>query len=276
MDNQKKLAKVISFPPSADCELGRWVLRYHQVNFVEDRHAPPFFLLAVRFNGGSSFPLFIQQKKVLDGVRPIIDHFDAIAAFEKKLIPDEYANEMESIWQSFNKELGSAVITWAYSNLLPYKDIMIRPLSLACPWYEQIFVKYLYNIPKTLLWNSLKLNKPAADEAFVVIQKVFSDVDNMLTDGRKYLFGERITLADIAFAVSGAPLVLPEGYGGFQYEQGPVPTLEQFPEELQIIINNMRETPAGKFILRLYAEERYSNNIKDNSDTGDSGDVNLV
>lgn len=258
MDDQKETAKVISFPPSADCELGRWVLLHHGIDFTEKRHAPPFFLLAVRFNGGSSFPLYVRKDQVLDGVRPIIDHFDAIAVDEKKLIPAAYADDIESCWQSFNKELGNAVVTWAYTNLLPHRDIMIQPLSLGCPWYEQLFVYSLYNIPKRLLWKLLNLNKPAADEALVLIQKKFSEVDDMLSDGRKYLFGERMTLADLSFAVSGAPLVVPDGYGGFQHGPSPIPDIEQFPEELQKTINSMRETKAGQFILRMYAEERYT------------------
>lgn len=257
MDNNKKLAKLISFSPSADCELGRWILFYHRVDFVEKRHAPPFFLPAIRMNGGKHFPLFVEQKLVLDGVRPIIDHFDALAEADKKLIPGAYINDIEASWQSFNAELGSAAVTWAYTNLLPHKDIMVRPLSLGCPWLERLFVEHCYNIPKNLLWKALKLNKASADRALVVMQKKFSDVDKMLADGRKYLFGERMTLADMAFAVSGAPLVLPSGYGGYQYEQGAIPTLEQFPKELQEIICATRQTPAGKFISRIYADERY-------------------
>ncbi len=258
MDDQKNTAKVITFPPSTDCELGRWVLRYHQVDFTEKRHAPPFFMLAIRFNGGSSFPLYVRQDQVLDGVRPIIDHFDAIAVDEKKLIPQAYADDIEAYWQSFNKELGGAVVTWAYTNLLPHRDIMIQPLSLDCPWYEQLFVHALYNIPKRLLWKSLNLNKPAADEALVLIMKKFSEVDELLSDGRKYLCGDRMTLADMTFSVCGAPLVVPNGYGGFQYGPSPIPDVEQFPEELQDTIKAVRETKAGQFILRMYAEERYA------------------
>ncbi|MDP1559298.1 MAG: glutathione S-transferase C-terminal domain-containing protein [Nitrosomonas sp.] len=257
MDNQQKVAKLISFPPSADCELGRWVLFYHGINFVEKRHATPFFLLFIWLNGGKEFPLFIWQKLILDGVRPIIDHFDNLADPDRKLIPSAYANDIETSWQSFNAELGNAVVTWAYANLLPHRDIMVRPLSLGSPWLERFFVEHCYNIPKNLLWKSLKLDKAAADEALVIIQKKFLDVDKMLADGRKYLFGDRMTLADMAFATCGAPLVLPAGYGGYQYEQGPIPSFEQFPKELQEIISSIRQTPAGKFILRLYAEERY-------------------
>ncbi|MGH8572856.1 MAG: hypothetical protein ACREX8_09800 [Gammaproteobacteria bacterium] len=62
---------------------------------------------------------------------------------------------------------------------------------------------------------------------------------------------------DIAFAVAGAPLVLPQGYGGYPGQQGPLPTLDQAPAEMQSVVREMRETRAGRFVSRLYREERY-------------------
>ncbi len=257
MVSEKKIPQVISFSPSADCELGRWVLFYHGINYVEKRHAPPFFFLINKLYGGKSFILFIDKELKLNTVRAIIDHFDNLTEPGRKLIPDAFAQSIDKSWQSYNAELGEAVVTWAYTNLLPYQQIMVRPLSLGSPWIERLFVKYCYNLPEKLMWKSLKLSKAAADEAYVVIQRKFSEVDQILSDGRKFLLGDRMTLADMTFAVSGAPLVLPAGYGGYQYEQGPIPTFEQFPKELQENISAMRNTTAGKFILRLYAEERY-------------------
>lgn len=257
MVSEKKVPKVISFSPSADCELGRWVLLYHGIDYVEKRHAPPFFFLINKLYGGKSFILFIDDGLKLNTVRAMIDHFDNLAEPERKLIPDEFAQSIETSWQSYNAGLGGVVVTWAYANLLPHQKIMVRPLSLGSPWIERFFVKSCYSLPEKLMWKSLKLSKAAADEAYVEIQRKFSEVDQILSDGRKFLLGDRMTLADMAFAVSGAPLVLPAGYGGYQYEQGPIPTFEEFPKELQEIISAMRNTTAGKFILRLYAEERY-------------------
>jgi len=251
------MGKLITFSPSADCELSRWILLHYGENYKEYRHTIPFIIIFLKLNGGDSFPLYVKNKIPFDKVRLIIDHFESLANTDRKLIPNNYVSDIEICWKNFNTTLGAAVVTWAYANLLPYKEIMIRPLSLDCPWYECLFVKYFYNIPKNFLWNSLKLNKASADEAFTVIEKYFSEVDHMLSDGRKYLFGDRMTLADMAFAVSGAPLVLPANYGGDQFKQGAIPTFEQFPKELQEIISSKRQTPAGKFILRLYAEERY-------------------
>ncbi len=257
METNQTPVKVVSFSPSADAELNRWILKYYGINFVEKRHAPPFYFIIRKFYGGNNLVLCRVGDKTLDSVRTIIEHFDALADADKKLIPESFAPNMDAVWQRYNSDLGGAAVTWAYTNLLPYKDIMVRPLSLGSPWHERFFVKHCYSIPKNLIWKVQKLSKYAADEALKEIQKIFTEVDSLLADGRKYLYGERMTLADLTFAVSGAPLVLPAGYGGDQYEQGAIPTFEQFPKELQEIISNMRQTPAGKFILRVYAEDRY-------------------
>lgn len=112
---------------------------------------------------------------------------------------------MEYSWHRYNSDLGQAAVEWAYTNLLPHKDIMIRPLTLGSPWIERQFVKYCYNIPKKMVWNSQQLSKPVADNALVLIKDIFYEVDQLLSDGRKYLYGDKLTLADLTFAVSGAP-----------------------------------------------------------------------
>lgn len=257
MSNNQKPVKVLSFSPSADAELNRWVLFYYGINFKESRHSAPFYFLLNKLQGGKSLVLCRDGDTKLTSVRAVIDHLDAQTTPEFKLIPENLASELETDWKRYNSELGSAVVKWAYTNLLPYKDIMIRPLTLGSPWFERFFVKHCYRIPKNLIWKSQKLNKASADESLKTIRTIFLEVDQLLADGRKYLYGERLTLADLAFAASGAPLVLPSNYGGDQFEQGAIPTFEEFPEELQQIISAMRQTPSGKFILRLYAQDRY-------------------
>ncbi|PTN11177.1 glutathione S-transferase family protein [Nitrosomonas aestuarii] len=259
MPNDKKSVTVLSFSPSADAELNRWVLFHYGIDFKENRHTAPFYFLLNKLYGGKSLILCRVGETKLTSVRAVIDHFNAQALPEFKLIPDTLASDMEISWKRYNSDLGGAVVKWAYTNLLPYKDIMIRPLTLGSPWFERFFVKHWYRIPEKLIWKSQKLDKATADEALKTIQTIFQEVDHLLADGRKYLYGEKLTAADLAFAVSGAPLVLPANYGGDQFEQGPIPSFEEFPQELQETISAMRQTPAGKFILRLYADERYRN-----------------
>ena len=51
----------------------------------------------------------------------------------------------------------------------------------------------------------------------------------------------------MAFAVSGAPLVLPANYGGDQSKQAPF-NFRAISKRITEIINSKRQTPAGKFM----------------------------
>lgn len=255
--DSRRLPRVITFPPSADSETGRWALDHYGIRVDERRHAPPFIFAAVGLNRGEKFPLYLDGGLVLHGVEQILAHFNERASAARQLTPPAYRAEIEAYWQRFNATMGAAVVTWAYTHLLPHRSIMIRPLTLGSPAYQQWFVRTCYPIPKKMLWNALKLGGNRADEALKTIKTTFAHVEDLLADNREWLVGDRMTLADLSFAVSGAPLVLPEGYGGYPNDPGPVPTLEQWPAEQQSIIAQMRQTRAGQFILRMYAKERY-------------------
>lgn len=257
MSDDFSTPKVVTFPPSSDSEVGRWALRHYGVDFDEEPNAPPFFLAAVAFRGGRKFPLLLTNEITAHGARPIINYYEHLVDTDRKLIPNEFKAEIEEAFQTYNKTMGFSTVRWAYTHLLPRKSIMIRPLSLNTPWYQQITVKYAYWLPKKFLWAALKLGPEAAEKAIKVIRETFKQVDQKLADGRRYLVGDRFTLADIVFSVAGAPLILPEGYGGYQYEQGPVPTFDEFPEDARAVVSEMRETAAGQFVLRMYQEERY-------------------
>ena len=82
------------------------------------------------------------------------------------------------------------------------------------------------------------------------IKTIFKQVDDLLSDGRKYLTGDKLTLADIAFASVSAPLIVPDEFGGVIAE------IDDTPDELRNAINELRATAAGQFVLRLYHEDR--------------------
>ena len=250
-------ARLITFPPSSDCENARWLLRYYGVAHKDERHAPPFFIFSMLLNHGSSIPLYVDSTQTINGLRPLIDHFDGVASADKKLIPPGREEETNQLWARYNGDMGTATVTWAYYNLLPHWSIMVDPLSIGAPCFERLTVKYLYPLPAALLWVLLKLNRQKADSALNTIRTVFAEVDKRLADGRPYLLGDTISIADIAFAVSGAPLVIPLGYGGYPAEQGPLPSVEQVPPAMRNVIEEMRPTPAGQFVLRMYRDERY-------------------
>jgi glutathione S-transferase len=249
--------RLITFPPSSDCENARWVLDHYGIAYREEPHAPPFFLPVLYWNRGRAVPMFIDPDVRLSGLTAIIRHFEALAPPERRLVAAGLEEEVQRLWADYDLNMDQATVTWAYTVLLPKWGVMIEPLSMGTPDFERFTVRYLYGLPALFLWKALKLSKPRAAEALVVLRCYFAAVSERLADGRPYLAGDRLTLADIAFAVAGAPLVLPLGYGGHPGQPGPLPPLDQAPAEFQSVVREMRETRAGQFILRLYRDERY-------------------
>ena len=72
----------------------------------------------------------------------------------------------------------------------------------------------------------------------------------MLSDGRRYLVADRFSAADLAFAALAAPLVVPPEYGT------PLPQPEDLPAHMAERVRAWREHPAGRFAMRLFAEQR--------------------
>lgn len=252
-----KVARLITFPPSSDCENARWVLDHYGIAYREEPHAPPFFLPVLYWNRGRAVPMYVDPDVRLSGLTAIIQHFEALAAPERRLLVPGLQAEIQRLWADYDFDMDHATVTWAYTVLLPNRRLMIEPLSLGAPALERFTVRYLYPLPALFLWIALKLGKARAAQALAVLRRYFKTVDERLADGRPYLAGDRLTLADIAFAVAGAPLVLPLGYGGHPGRQGPLPTLDQAPAEMQSVVRELRDTPAGRFVLRLYREDRY-------------------
>ena len=79
---------------------------------------------------------------------------------------------------------------------------------------------------------------------------VFRQVDELLSDRRRFLAGERFTAADLTFAALAAPVLLPAECRAVQ------PALDDVPAAMRDEILRFRETDAGRFALRMFTQER--------------------
>jgi glutathione S-transferase len=246
-------ATLITFPPSLDCELARFLLVHYGVPYEEVRHTLIFSSLATWLRARTPyFPLLYGSGyPPLDTVRKMIEHLDPLAAPPRKLLPEGGESaQVEADWTLFNATLGGATTAFAYHHLLPHREIMIRPLAEGTPWHEKMAVRAAYPLFAGLLRRLLKLSDANAQSALQEIRSVVQTVDGRLAEGRRYLVGDRFSLSDMAFANVLGPLVLPPEYGA------PMPTLAEMPPVLQSAVAEMRARPAGEFALRIYREHR--------------------
>ncbi|WP_342152800.1 glutathione S-transferase C-terminal domain-containing protein [Methylorubrum sp. SB2] len=254
-------SSLVTFPPSLDCELARFLLGQYRVPYGEDRHTLIFSFAVTLWKAQTlHFPLLSGAgRPPLDSVRKMIDGLDPLAPSELQLLPTFGTKERDAVeadWPRFNATLGGAVAVFSYFHLLPHRAIMLRPLSEGTPWFERLTVRLAYPVFKGLLTYLLKLSPANVETALTQIRSVVAGVDARLADGRPYLVGDRFTLSDMAFANALGPLVLPPRYGG------PLPTYGEMPLILQQTIAEMRARPAGRFAMRIYAEHRRSSALK--------------
>jgi glutathione S-transferase len=245
-------ATLITFPPSLDCELSRFLLTHYGVPHVERRHAFLFNFIATYWHARTlHFPVLYSDIYKLDSVRKMIDFFDPSCPADRNLLlagPDRA--RVEADWEPFNSTLGAATADFSYHYLLPHRDIMIRPLSEGAPGYEVFAVRCAYPLFAALLRKALRLSETRASTALEQIRTVVKSVDERLADGRRYLVGDRFSLSDMAFAVALAPLAAPDQYGG------PLPPLSSMPPEIRSVHAELQARPAGEFCRRIYREHR--------------------
>jgi glutathione S-transferase len=246
-------ATMITFPPSLDCELGRFLLVRYGIPYTERRHTILFNFLATLWHARTlRFPvLYDGGYPTLDATRKMIDYFDPIARDARKLLrPGADGAQIEADWAQFNGTLGGAVAVFAYFHLLPHRAIMLRPLSEGTPAGEVLAVRLCYPLFAAFLRFALKLSPANVAAALTQIRQVVQSIDERLADGRLYLVGDRLTLSDVALANALSPLVLPPE------TEAPLPALAEMPPELQAVVKEMQSRPAGQFALRIYREYR--------------------
>ena len=244
---------MVSVGVSPYCELARWTMDRLGVAYTEEFHAPFLHRLATgRHRGGAVVPVLDLGERSLTDARQIVEHYETVAPPELRLFPpDSAANaEARALFDDFFDVFGVAVRAWAYAYLLPQRRSTSKAWIDGAPRLERLIVPPVYPLLAAIVKRSLKLGPDAVAEQRAIMQRTLTSVGERLADGRRHLVAERLTGADLAFAVLVAPAVLPPEY------VGPLPALEELPAPMRHEVEQIRKLPAGEFALRIYREER--------------------
>jgi cytochrome P450/glutathione S-transferase len=244
--------RMISIPVSPYCELARWVLDRQGIPYVEECHAPVLHGFATRPYGSSVVPVLDTGETALPDARKIVDYYEARAPQNLKLYPTDSGAQADArkLFDFLFDTFGVAARAWAYAYLLPERSITSRAWVDRAPWWESLAVGLFYPWIAASVRRNLGLTPHSIAKQQPIIESALAQIDARLADGRRFLMGDTLTAPDLALAALAAPIVMPPQYGG------PMPTLAQLPAAMRSAIEGWRVRPAGKFILRLYAEDR--------------------
>jgi cytochrome P450/glutathione S-transferase len=245
--------RMISIPGSSYCELARWALDWWGIPFVEECHTPVFHVLASRrYGGGSVVPVVDTGETALLNAREVVDYYEARSPIEQKLYPSDAEDRTEAkrLFDFFFDTFGVAARAWAYAYILPVRDAMLRAWTDRVPFWERWCAHILYPFLASRVRRGLALKPNTITDQQAVIEAALAHVESRLADGRRFLMGERLTAPDLALAALAAPILLPAEFGG------PMPSLDELPIPMRVAVQRWQARPAGKYILRLYKENR--------------------
>ncbi|WP_424990476.1 glutathione S-transferase C-terminal domain-containing protein [Fluviibacterium sp. S390] len=249
---------MVTLLPSVDVDLGRWLMQLWGVAYTERPHAPVFHILALKSHGvgKDDYPLLIDGDTKTPTIEKLVAAFDDKAPSGNRLVPDPQAEpelhaEVMDLQHRMRYDMGEGTVHWAYFHFLQHKKLVWPSLTTGVPWFETAFMSLGgYSVIKAAMFKGLGLGPEDAEKALTRIQAAWDEIDARLADGRKYLCGDRLTLADLAFATSGAPMIVARGYGGH------LPEMAALPPEMRAVMEPLRDRPAGQFIQRIYDEAR--------------------
>lgn len=233
---------LITIPISHYCEKARWALDRAGVEYVEQPHLQVIHMLHSRRAGGKgTVPVLVAGGEVLAESADIV----------RWACPDLYPTaEVSALEAHFDSELGPHGRLWMYHRTLSQTKVVRRYAATGVPAWERRALPVFLPVVDFVIRRYLGITDEQAADSRARVLAVFDDVAERLADGRRFLTGDEFTAADLAFAALAASVLVPDGYGV------PLPRPDELGDPFSGEVRLLREHPAGRFALRLYAEVR--------------------
>ena len=254
--HHRKVPTFVSNNVGGKDEIARWVLDLNDILYKDEPHAPILSSAIIKRitgdSGNDNNPVLIKTDALIYSADSIVKYLDQRSLSSKRVIPEDQQKKEEvlSLYHLFTGRYDYETSRYVYSLMIPDKNFAISVITKRIPLSEKFTCRMRYHSLCGILQKELDLGQSTPGERLSYIQSIFKQVDDLLSDGRRYLTGGQLTLADIAFAAVSAPLIVPYEFGGV------VPEIYETPDELRKAITELRTTAAGQFVLRLYYEDR--------------------
>jgi glutathione S-transferase len=256
-------ALLVVIPISHYCEKARWALERLGVPHRIEAHAPGFHVPAVKALGvgtSTSTPVLrLLDGTVLADSSLILKHCDTLAeqGGVERLFPPAIADKVASLCAQLDGTLGKDARQVVYASALSTAEI--RRAAAAPPVtsgerFAWTWTGLSFLVTQVLMRHGMDISQTTGAQALDRIRATFAEMGALLSDGRPYLLGDAFTAADLTFVALSLPVLgipygaIPEGQRPF--EMGPKPAA------LAAIEAELRDTAAGRFALRVWAEQR--------------------
>lgn len=244
--------RLITIPFSHYSEKARWALDRAGLPYEEDAYLPLLNIPATRRAGGKTVPVLVTDAGTFTDSTDILGYVDEQAPKDRKIWPENEVDRQKAkdLEDFFDRGLGKGARVFAYYYLLADRPKALKILGSRLSTRDRAVFRVLLPGLSKLIARAYKVNDEGAQRALDKIHEAFDRADAALAEGGKYLVGDTMTGADIAFAALAAPVLCPSGHPAFEV------AMHDLPMAMQPEVKRLRARPSGQHALRLYAKER--------------------
>jgi glutathione S-transferase len=241
--------RLYTFTLSHFSEKIRWALEESAVAFTEVPWTPVFHMAgAVRRGRRTTVPILeVGGRRVQDSTR--ILRWLVEAGRGPGLLPEDPALH-DAVWdveEQFDR-VGEHVIRYAYSRQLDDPDSVVRYWSLDATARQRAILERAFPVIRFVFRRQLGMSAESVERSRAVIESGVHFIEERLSSGRRYLVGDRLSIADITAASLIAPLACPDEhpvYSTPRYRRGIAPVADPF-----------RDSPAFRWVREIYGRHR--------------------
>jgi glutathione S-transferase len=239
------------FAISHYCEKARWALDHYGIAYSLEHLAPGKHAALAKQAGapGTSVPWLRVDGEVVHGSGTILD-WAAEHAAAPSLEPDaEHSAECRAIEARLDDVFGVHGRRTFYSEALVDDPQSVLPMfadDLAGEDRERT-VKNWDTVTKLMI-GAMDLGPEQGEESLRIVDGELTWLDRLLSDGRSYLLGDRLSRADITAASLFALLAFPPEH----------PTYDrvQVPPRTRASIDGWNDRPAIRYVREIYRKHR--------------------
>jgi glutathione S-transferase len=245
--------RLVTIPISHYCEKARWALERAGMPYREERHVQGIHRLAARHaGGGTTVPVLVTPDGVLGESAEILAWVDRHTPESRRLFPADPTARygVERLCRRFDEYLGPRGRRLVYVHMLAQRELALRFNNEGVPAWEDRAIRHGWPVAERFIRRALDIRPGVEAEDEDAVWGELNFVASRLADGRPYLCGERFSAADLTFAALAGAVVLPPGYGV------PLPQPELLAPSTAELVRRVREHPAGRYALALFADHR--------------------
>ncbi len=239
------------FSISHFCEKARWTLDYHGVDY-EIRHLPPgIHMQTAKKLGaqGTSLPILVNGGELIQGSDRIFNWAETNSTIDSLCLTPDDIESCTDIEKRLDDVAGVHIRRYYYSESLVEYPNSVRDFYMKdFPFFTKALFYVMWGVIQKRMIEFMDLGQDQRLNSREIVLDELDWLDEMLSDGRPYLVGDKFSRADITAAALLSPITIPDEH--------PVYERKNLPPLMLQDIEQWKDRPSINWVRKIYSRHR--------------------